>query len=45
MKKKKLLERVNCIIDTDPGVDDSAAFVLSLYDDIMNIRLITTVNA
>ncbi len=44
MKKKKLLERVNCIIDTDPGVDDSAAFVLSLYDDIMNIRLITTVN-
>ena len=44
MKKKNLLERVNCIIDTDPGVDDSAAFVLSLYDDIMNIRLITTVN-
>lgn len=44
MKKKKLLERVNCILDTDPGVDDSAAFILSLYDDIMNIRLITTVN-
>ena len=37
-------DRINCIIDTDPGVDDSAAFALSLYDDIMDIRLITTVN-
>ncbi len=40
MKKKK----INCIIDTDPGVDDSAAITLSLYDDVMDIKLITTVS-
>ena len=39
MKKPK----VKCIVDTDPGVDDAAAIVLSLYDDMMDIALITTV--
>ncbi len=38
MKNKHL----NCIIDTDPGVDDSAALSLSLYDDVMDIKLVTT---
>ncbi len=37
-------EKIKCIIDTDPGVDDSAAITLSLYDDVMDIKLITTVN-
>ena len=36
-------QKINCIIDTDPGVDDCAALALSLYDDLMEIRLITTV--
>lgn len=41
---KKIIERkINCIIDTDPGVDDTAAIALSLYDDVMDIKLITTV--
>ena len=44
MKNKPWKQRMNCIIDTDPGVDDAAAFALSLYDDVMDIRLITTVN-
>lgn len=39
MKKKK----INCIIDCDPGVDDTAAITLSLYDEVMDIKLITTV--
>ena len=39
----KEFEKVNCIIDTDPGVDDTAAIALSLYDDFMDIKLITTV--
>ncbi len=32
------------IIDTDPGVDDCAAIALSLYDEFLDIKLITTVN-
>jgi len=36
-------EKINVIIDTDPGVDDSAAIALSLYDSVMDIKLITTV--
>lgn len=43
-KKDKDKRSVNCIIDTDPGVDDAAALTLSLYDDVMNIKLITTVS-
>ena len=39
----KNYEKINCIIDTDPGVDDTAAIALSLYDDFMDIKLITTV--
>ncbi len=41
MKKNK---KINCIIDTDPGVDDSVAVILSLYDKTMDIKLITTVS-
>ena len=39
----KEIKKINCIIDTDPGVDDTAAIALSLYDDVMDIKLITTV--
>lgn len=39
----KEFKKVNCIIDTDPGVDDSAAISLSLYDDLLDIKLVTTV--
>lgn len=37
-------QKIICIIDTDPGVDDAAAVILSLYDDLMDIRLLTSVN-
>ena len=37
------IKKINCIIDTDPGVDDTAAIALSLYDEIMDIKLVTTV--
>ena len=40
----KELRKMNCIIDCDPGVDDIVALALSLYDDMMDIKLITTVN-
>ena len=39
----KEIKKINCIIDTDPGVDDAAAITLSLYDSVMDIKLITTV--
>ena len=35
--------KINVIIDCDPGVDDTAAIALSLYDEVMDIKLITTV--
>ncbi|MBE7076471.1 MAG: hypothetical protein E7374_01090 [Clostridiales bacterium] len=38
------LKKINCIIDSDPGVDDTAAITLSLYDDVMDIKLISTVS-
>ena len=38
----KEVKKINCIIDTDPGVDDIVAITLSLYDEIMDIKLITT---
>ena len=41
MAKNKIKKKV--IIDCDPGVDDCAAIALSLYDDEMDIELITTV--
>jgi len=40
MTKKTIKKKV--IIDCDPGVDDSAAIALSLYDEEMDIELITT---
>ncbi len=39
----KKLQKFNVIIDTDPGVDDTAAVALSLYDEQVDIKLITTV--
>lgn len=38
------MEKQKLIIDTDPGVDDSAALLLSFYDENINIELITTVS-
>ncbi|MBQ8635191.1 nucleoside hydrolase, partial [bacterium] len=38
------VKKVKCIIDCDPGVDDTVAIALSLYDRIIDIKLITTVN-
>lgn len=43
MPMKKELKKIACIIDTDPGVDDSVAIALSLYDELLDIKLITTV--
>lgn len=40
----KEIKKINCIIDCDPGVDDAVAISLSLYDSVMDIKLITTVN-
>lgn len=37
------MEKIHCIIDTDPGVDDAAAIALTFYDDLVDIELITTV--
>ena len=31
------MEKQKVIIDTDPGVDDSAAIILSLYDEFLDI--------
>ena len=42
--KKIETKKINCIIDCDPGVDDTVAIALSLYDSVMDIKLITTVN-
>ncbi|MBO5395215.1 MAG: nucleoside hydrolase [Clostridia bacterium] len=39
MKNKK----IKVIIDTDPGVDDTAGLLLALYDKRLDIQLITTV--
>lgn len=39
MRKKKL----NIIIDTDPGVDDTSAIMLAMADEMVDIKLITTV--
>ncbi len=44
MKKDIETKKINCIIDCDPGVDDTAAIALSLYDSVMDIKLITTIN-
>lgn len=40
MKQKK---KLNIIIDTDPGVDDTSAIMLALADEMVDIKLITTV--
>ncbi len=44
MENIEEVKKVKCIIDCDPGVDDTVAIALSLYDRIMDIQLITTVN-
>ncbi|MBQ7453345.1 MAG: nucleoside hydrolase [Clostridia bacterium] len=40
----KQFEKEKIIFDIDPGVDDAAALALSLYDDIMDIVLVSTVS-
>ena len=40
----KQIKKVNCIIDTDPGVDDSVALSMSIHDEVMDVKLITTVS-
>ena len=40
----KIIKKLNCIIDCDPGVDDTVALALSLYDNLMDIKLVTTLN-
>jgi len=42
--KKTMNKKSNVIFNTDPGVDDSVAMALSLYDQVIDIKLITTVN-
>lgn len=37
------MSKYNVIIDSDPGVDDSAAIILSLDDDELNIELLNSV--
>lgn len=37
------MKREKVIIDTDPGVDDATALVLSFFDKHLDIKLITTV--
>lgn len=43
-KKNEVAKKINCIIDCDPGVDDAVGIALTLYDEIIDIKLITTVN-
>ena len=32
------------IIDTDPGIDDAVALAIALFNETLDVRLITTVN-
>lgn len=38
-----MADKIHCIVDTDPGVDDSVAIALTFYDELVDIDLITTV--
>ena len=37
------MKKIKVIIDTDPGVDDSACLVFALFDKALDIKLFTTV--
>ena len=37
------MKKIKVIIDTDPGVDDSACLIYALFDKMLDIKLITTV--
>ena len=37
-------EKINIIIDTDPGVDDLIADIMALYEERLNVLLFTTVS-
>ena len=38
------MSKIKAIIDTDPGVDDTTALVLSFFDRHLDIKLLTTVS-
>lgn len=38
------MEKIKVIIDTDPGVDDTACLVYALFDEKLDVKLITTVS-
>lgn len=37
------MEKIQLIIDTDPGIDDAVALAIALHSERLNVRLITTV--
>ncbi len=39
MKKQ---EKIKLIVDTDPGVDDVAALMFAMFEDMLDIKLLTT---
>lgn len=41
-KKLKKQEKIKLIVDTDPGVDDIAALMFALFDNKLDIKLLTT---
>lgn len=42
--KGKSMKKYKVIIDTDPGVDDSACIIFTLFDKKLDIKLFTTVS-
>ncbi len=37
------LDKRKIIIDTDPGIDDAVAIAIALFDETLDVKLITTV--
>ena len=37
------MEKYKVIIDTDPGIDDTTALILSMFDERLDVKLYTTV--
>lgn len=38
------MDKINLIIDTDPGIDDAIALAIALNSEKLDIKLITTVS-